>query len=70
MQHQTSGGAFGALPEDYLVYRAARYCNCPPWEIEDRDDYWLEKVLLYASADAEAEQINARQAARQHRQKR
>lgn len=60
MTYLTSNGKFGKLPPDYMTYRASQLLGVPPWIVEARDDYWPEKVLLYAGCEQEAAVINAK----------
>jgi len=53
----TEGGAFGRQPPEYAVYRAAKALNCTPWDLVDRDDFWLEFALEFEAAEHEAQAI-------------
>lgn len=50
-------GKYGEPPPDYALFQAAKYCNCPPWELLEQSIVWKFKALDYLSAEAEAQDI-------------
>jgi hypothetical protein len=62
-----SDGAFGSVPPEYRVYRAARVLNCSPWQLEERDDYWAEFALQFEAAEQEAQHQLQKQANRKRK---
>lgn len=45
----------GALPDWYVVVRAAKYLGVPPWELAEKPTYWLEWALTAMGIDGESE---------------
>lgn len=50
-----SGGFSGALPDWYVLIRAARYLGTPPWELARQPTLWRDWALAAESAEAGAE---------------
>lgn len=43
----------GALPEWFVLVRAAKYLNVAPWELARQPLYWFEWALAAMTAEAE-----------------
>lgn len=41
-------GYKGKVPDAYLYIRAAKYLNCKPWDLYERDDgeWWARQALI------------------------
>lgn len=52
----------GALPDWYILLRAARYLQVAPWELAAQPSAWMEWALAAESAEDEAHAILAKQA--------
>jgi hypothetical protein len=46
-------------PEEYLLFKAARYIGCTPWELAKQPIVWMEWALLFESAQNRAHEIMA-----------
>jgi hypothetical protein len=44
-------------PDWYPLFVAAKYCNCPPWELLGQSIYWKDKALIAFTAENEARKI-------------
>lgn len=51
-----TNGQMGAIPDTYLVMRAADRLNCTVWDLLERDDYvyWLNWALTVDAAESDA----------------
>jgi hypothetical protein len=47
----------GYVPQEYLLFRAARYMGVAPWELEVRSVRWLNSALAFESIEAKAETV-------------
>jgi hypothetical protein len=54
-------GALGAQPALYKLERAAKWLGVAPWDLLERQSFWLTSALEYAQVEAEA--LQERQAA-------
>lgn len=45
----------GYIPNEYRLFRAARYTGVPPWELEQVSSYWMNTAQAFESIEAEAE---------------
>lgn len=63
-------GKAGYAPEEYLLFRAARYCGVAPWELEQQSVYWLNHALKYESIENEAQRMRHERAQKAARRKR
>lgn len=59
-------GKAGYAPEEYLLFRAARYVGVAPWELEQQSVYWLNHALKYESIENEAQRMRHERAQRRH----
>lgn len=48
-------GAVGAVPDWYLLIRAARYLGVPPWVLAEAPIYWMEWATIAQNAENEAQ---------------
>jgi hypothetical protein len=60
-------GAFGEIPPEYPLYRAARYMGVAPWELLEREPEWMDWALQFESAEGEARAILAKRPNRKKR---
>ena len=42
------------MPATYALFRAAKYCGVPPWEMEQQSVYWINHALKYEAIENEA----------------
>jgi hypothetical protein len=55
------GGELGGEVPDWApLLDAAQVCHCPPWELLERETYWLDWALAYQRAHAWAADVRAR----------
>jgi hypothetical protein len=47
-------GKAGYVPATYALFRAAKYCGVPPWEMEQQSVYWINHALKYEAIENEA----------------
>ena len=59
-----SRGATGKLAPVYVLLRAARYLNVPPWELERADGKWVHWALLAEELERELEERAIKRARR------
>jgi hypothetical protein len=50
------GKGHGYIPETYALFRAAKYCGVPPWELEQQSIFWMNHALEYEAVENEVEQ--------------
>jgi hypothetical protein len=50
----------GDCPEEYKLFRAARYLGVPPWKLAKRSVVWLEWAVLFDQAEIQASKIEAK----------
>lgn len=50
-------GKYGEPPEDWALFKAAKYCNCKPWELLEQPVWWKLTALNYMSAEAEGQEM-------------
>lgn len=50
----------GALPEWYVLLRAARYLQVAPWDLAARPTTWMDWALMAESAENEARAVEAK----------
>jgi hypothetical protein len=43
------------LPEDYPLFRAAKYLGVAPWVLAEQNIFWQERALFFQSVEQEAE---------------
>lgn len=44
-------GAMGAVPQWYLLVRAARYLKVPPWDLATKPVWWMNVALAAEQAE-------------------
>jgi hypothetical protein len=49
-------GKSGYIPNDYALFRAAKYCGVPPWEMAQQSLFWMNHALAYEGIEGEAQQ--------------
>lgn len=54
-------GQIGAVPNDYPLFRAARWLKVAPWDLYEQSVYWQQRANMFEAAEAEAEQARAKQ---------
>lgn len=54
----------GAMPQWYILIRAARYLGVAPWEMMDQPKVWIEWALAAESAENHAMQQQQKAKAR------
>ena len=55
-----TGGEFGACPDEYHLFRAARYIGCPPWVLAEQSEIWKNWALCFEAAEYRAQEIAAK----------
>lgn len=52
------------MPEYYPLIRAAKYLGVAPWELMERSDAWQHIAYIAEQAEAEAQEIVNKRAAK------
>jgi hypothetical protein len=45
------------VPEDYLLFRAARWLGVAPWELAEREVFWMVAALDFEAAEHEGMEL-------------
>jgi hypothetical protein len=55
------GGSTGSYscPPEYVLFKAAKECNCTPWELLEQAEWWRDWAIKIISAENEAQKIIA-----------
>lgn len=59
----------GYIPQEYRLFRAARYLNVAPWDLEQMSVRWMSAALAFESIEAEAEAKRHERQRKQHKRK-
>lgn len=49
----------GQVPVGYALFKAAQFCNCPPWELLAQSVYWRDRALVYLTGENQGREIYA-----------
>jgi len=52
-------GKMGACPDDYALVQAAKYLGVAPWELMEQSIWWMDRALMFMTAEYEAQEILA-----------
>lgn len=52
------------MPDDYALFQAAKYLGVAPWDLAERPNYWQDRALVFAEAEALARADVQRRAGR------
>jgi hypothetical protein len=44
-----------SFPDEYKLFKAAKECNCTPWELLEQPEYWMDWALIIMNAEAIAQ---------------
>jgi len=53
--HETTETAW--MPWYYPIFKAAKECNCKPWELLEQSVFWRDAAIKVVSAEAQAQKI-------------